>query len=92
LSKNIIELKKAGTQEDEIADQVKAAAAVFFSGGSDTTMGTLTIFFREMVRRPQILKKVHQEIDEVVERDRFPTFEDRPNLPYLECVLQETLR
>jgi cytochrome P450 len=92
LSKNIIELKKAGVREDEIADQVKAAAAVFFNGGSDTTTGTLTIFLRELVRRPEVLKKAQQEIDRVVGKDRLPAFEDRPDLPYLECVLQETLR
>jgi hypothetical protein len=92
LSKNIIESKAAGIQDDEIADQIKGAAAIFFSAGADTTAGTLTIFLRELVRRPEVLRKIQQEIDRVTGKDRLPTFDDMPDLPYLECVLQETLR
>lgn len=45
-----------------------------------------------MVLHPSIQKKAQAEIDRVVGQERLPTFEDRKNLPYLNFVLQETLR
>ena len=45
-----------------------------------------------MVRNPQIAKKAQEEIDRVVGTDRMPTLDDRERLPYLDCLLKETLR
>jgi cytochrome P450 len=45
-----------------------------------------------MITHPEILKKVQKEMDEVVGTDRLPTFDDRPSLPYLECIMSEVLR
>ncbi|KAF7300106.1 Cytochrome P450 [Mycena kentingensis (nom. inval.)] len=49
------------------------------SAGSMFTAGELT-------------NKAQEELDRVVGRDRAPTFEDRSQLPYVECVLQEVFR
>ena len=38
------------------------------------------------------MKKAQTEIDEVVGDDRLPTLEDRPHLPYIDCILKEALR
>jgi cytochrome P450 len=45
-----------------------------------------------MVHYPEVQKKAQAEIDEVVGRDRMPTFEDRQNLPYLRAMVREVLR
>jgi cytochrome P450 len=45
-----------------------------------------------MVLYPQEFKKAQQEVDRVIGRHRLPNFDDRPSLPYLECVLKEVLR
>lgn len=45
-----------------------------------------------MLQHPEVLKKAQQEMDTVVGSSRLPTFEDRPSLPYLECVMSEVLR
>ena len=45
-----------------------------------------------MITHPEVFKKAQKEIDAVVGSERLPTFEDRPNLPYLECVMNEVLR
>ncbi|KAK0727740.1 cytochrome P450 [Lasiosphaeria miniovina] len=37
-------------------------------------------------------RKAQEEIDRVVGGDRLPTFDDIPNLPYLNLILQETYR
>lgn len=45
-----------------------------------------------MARHPEIVKRAQEEIDRVIGTDRLPTYEDRPNLPYLECIMKEVFR
>ena len=45
-----------------------------------------------MLQHPEILRKAQEEIDTVVGTSRLPTFSDRPNLPYVEAVVNETMR
>ena len=45
-----------------------------------------------MARHPEIVKRAQAEIDRVVGTDRLPSIEDRPNMPYLECIMKEVFR
>jgi hypothetical protein len=45
-----------------------------------------------MVLHPDVQAKAQADIDRVVGQDRLPDFDDRPALPYLDAILQETLR
>jgi len=45
-----------------------------------------------MLQHPEVQERAQAEIDAVVGRNRLPDFDDRPNLPYIEAVLMETLR
>lgn len=45
-----------------------------------------------MVLHPEVYRKAQAEIDRVVGSERLPELEDRPSLPYLECVLKEVYR
>jgi cytochrome P450 len=38
---------------------------------------------------PKVQKKAQEELDRVVGHDRLPSFEDRPNLPYLNAIVTE---
>ena len=49
-------------------------------------------FVLMMIRHPEVLLKAQAEIDEVLGHDHLPTLEDRPNLPYIDCLLKEVLR
>jgi len=49
-------------------------------------------FFLAMLFHPDIQKKAQEELDSVIGRDRLPTFEDRPRLPFVDAVCKETLR
>ena len=45
-----------------------------------------------MLLYPEVQKKAQEELARVVGPNRLPEFDDRPNLPYLEAVMKETLR
>lgn len=49
-------------------------------------------FMLAMVRYPEVYRKLQEEIDQVVGRERLPDFDDRQALPYTECVIKETYR
>lgn len=42
-----------------------------------------------MVLFPEVVYKAQAQLDAVVGRSRFPTAEDRPNLPYIEAIIRE---
>lgn len=45
-----------------------------------------------MVHNQHVVKRAQEEIDHVIGQDRLPTLEDRDRLPYIDCILKETLR
>jgi Cytochrome P450 len=45
-----------------------------------------------MVLFPDVALKAQNEIDAVVGSERLPTFEDRPQLPYIDALVKEVLR
>jgi len=62
------------------------------AGGIDTTATTLEWLFYILCNYRETAKKVQEELDRVVGPDRLPTWKDRANLPYLNCVLLELMR
>ncbi|KAF9509880.1 hypothetical protein BS47DRAFT_1487742 [Hydnum rufescens UP504] len=71
---------------------LKGAAGAVYTAGQDTTSATLSIFLLNMILNPRVQLKAQNELDSIIGFDRLPTFEDRPSLPYIERVMQETLR
>lgn len=78
--------------DNVITTAVKEAASIAFAGGVETTTSTLLVFLLAMVLHPEAQAKAHAEIDRVVGKDRLPSFDDKPALPYVEGILRETLR
>jgi cytochrome P450 len=62
------------------------------SAGSDTTASGIRSFFLYMVLNPGVQRRAQAEIDEVTGGDRPPTYDDRPNLPYVEGLVKEIHR
>jgi cytochrome P450 len=62
-----------------------------FIAGHETTALTLTWMFVLLDGRPDVLRKMRDEVDSVLP-DRDPTFDDVPKMPYLRQVVSETLR
>jgi cytochrome P450 len=56
------------------------------------TVAALMSLFVATLLRPDIQKKAQDELDLVIGRERLPTFEDRPMLPFTDAVCRETLR
>ncbi|KAF9878842.1 cytochrome p450 1a2 [Colletotrichum karsti] len=73
-------------------DDIKGAAGAVYAAGQDTTWSTLVVFVLAMVLHPDIQEKAQTMIEEVVGKERLPRFGDRPRLPYIDCIVQETLR
>ncbi|KAH9951882.1 cytochrome P450, partial [Amylocystis lapponica] len=76
---------------DELED-IKGVAYTVFVGGAETTWATIMVFILAMIRVPEAQRKAQEEIDRVIGSGRMPDFSDRASLPYVECVLEETLR
>ncbi|EGO28626.1 hypothetical protein SERLADRAFT_413459 [Serpula lacrymans var. lacrymans S7.9] len=53
---------------------------------------TLHTFILAMAMHPDIYKKAQDEIDQVTGASRLPNIEDRPELPYLNCIMKEVHR
>ncbi|KAF7790551.1 hypothetical protein EIP86_001507 [Pleurotus ostreatoroseus] len=45
-----------------------------------------------MIHYPEVMRRAQAQIDEVVGRDRLPSFSDREQLPYIEAMVKEVLR
>jgi cytochrome P450 len=45
-----------------------------------------------MVLFPEIQKKAQEEIDHIVGGNRLPAFADKLSLPYITCIVWESLR
>lgn len=56
------------------------------------TYSTLQTFAAVMLMFPKAQAQAQQEIDSILGQGRLPNFQDRQSLPYVECVLWETLR
>ena len=41
---------------------------------------------------PEVVKMIQAELDNVVGRDRMPTFDDEPSLPFLGAFIKEVTR
>lgn len=61
-------------------------------GGTDTTSNTLEFVIAEMMNKPEVMKKAHQELDVVVGKDNVVEESHIYKLPYLTAVMKETMR
>ena len=52
----------------------------------------MLVIFLLMALHPEVQKKAQEEIDAVVGTERLPTFDDRSNLPYIDCIMKEVHR
>ena len=56
------------------------------------TTASVMVFLVAALLRPEIQTKAQEELDAVTGRERLPTFEDRPKLPFVDAICKEVLR
>ncbi|KAK1436615.1 hypothetical protein QVD17_02397 [Tagetes erecta] len=71
---------------------IRAFVLDLLAAGSDTSAGTMEWAMALLLNHPQVLKKAQAEMDRVIGNNRLVEESDMPNLPYLRCIINETLR
>ena len=56
------------------------------------TTAAFGTFFLTMTLFPAAFQRAREELDNVIGTGRLPTFADRPNVPYFDALIKETLR
>ncbi|KAG6557051.1 hypothetical protein Mapa_000977 [Marchantia paleacea] len=72
--------------------QIKAAIQDIIVASSSTSTASMLWILAELLKEPAIMRKLQQELDDVVGRDRLVEESDLVNLPYLKCVVKEVFR
>ncbi|CAE7102644.1 unnamed protein product [Rhizoctonia solani] len=71
---------------------IKWTGVSIFTAGSTTTSSLIKSLFLMVCLYPEVARKAQAEIDSVVGRERIPSLEDRPSLPYTDALVQEIMR
>ncbi|KAH9039822.1 cytochrome P450 [Lactarius pseudohatsudake] len=56
------------------------------------TVAAMYSLFLALILYPEVQKRAQAELDSVISRDRLPTYDDRPRLPYIEAMCKELMR
>ncbi|KAL0414174.1 UNVERIFIED_CONTAM: cytochrome [Sesamum radiatum] len=89
----LIQLKEDRSSSIQINwDHVKGVLMDIFVAGTDTTAAAITWAMTALIKKPQVLNKVQQEIRTMVGKKGSVAEEDIHKLPYLKAVVKETLR
>ena len=79
-------------EESRMSDeQVRDEVVSLYIAGHDTTATTLAYALYLVSRHPEVEKRFHAELDDVL-GDRDATLDDLPHLPLTDRIIRETLR
>uniref|UniRef100_A0A0D3HW50 Cytochrome P450 n=1 Tax=Oryza barthii TaxID=65489 RepID=A0A0D3HW50_9ORYZ len=81
---------RSGSAGDGDQDKEKKGSLLF--AGTDTSALTIEWAMAQLVTHPETMKKARAEIDANVGTARLVEEADMANLPYIQCVIKETLR
>ncbi|KAL5580346.1 hypothetical protein UlMin_012788 [Ulmus minor] len=71
---------------------IKALLLNLFTAGTDTSSSIIEWALAEMLKNPTILERAHEEMDQVIGRNRRLLESDLAKLPYLQAICKETFR
>ncbi|CAL1262445.1 unnamed protein product [Larinioides sclopetarius] len=85
--------KKSGDPNSTFTKEVLAdLSRAFFGAGSETVRVTVDWMLLVCAAYPEVQKKIHSEIDEVIGPERFPTRNDHLSMPFTEAAIAELMR
>ena len=64
----------------------------FFFGGVSTTTNTSYYLINNLLHNPEVFRKLQQEADAVIGKERLPNISDRASMPYTCATIFEILR
>lgn len=73
-------------------DIIKGAAGTLLVAGTDTSMVTIEWAMSLLTNHPDTMEKARDELNLNVGKHRIMSEFDLPNLPFLRCIINETLR
>ncbi|KAK8503932.1 hypothetical protein V6N12_019101 [Hibiscus sabdariffa] len=89
----MLEMNRRGDNKTSLTDmEVKALLLDMLIGGTDTIPTTVEWAMTELLRHPDIMKKLVEEIDTVTGKQNLVDDSHLPQLSYLEAIIKETLR
>ncbi|KAI7728952.1 hypothetical protein M8C21_018086 [Ambrosia artemisiifolia] len=84
---------KRNSEPDYYTDNViKGNMMALLFAGTDTSSATIEWAMSLLLNHPNVLEKARAEIDEYTRQERLVQETDLPNLPYIQCIVNETLR
>jgi len=87
----LLEARDEETGEGMTDRQLRDEVMTLFAAGHETTAVALTWCWSLLGRHPEVERRLHAEVDEVL-AGRAPAFEDLERLPYARMVVEETMR
>jgi cytochrome P450 len=96
-SKNFVEILLVIQRENKLgfpisSDTIKALILDMFAAGTDTTSIGMKWTVTELLRHPQVLNKLQNEVRQVMKGKPNVTQEDLEKMSYLKLVIKEALR
>ena len=83
-------IKEEGEGYDR--DQLHYTIRDLLLAGTETSTTTLLWAFAFVASRPEVQKRLQQEIDSVVGTGCAPSYDDRSKMPYVEAFILELMR
>ncbi|KAI9449576.1 cytochrome P450 [Lactarius psammicola] len=91
--KNLQEAERlSGSERVKVETTIQETLASLYAAAADTTVSAILTAFLALLLRPDLQIRAQAELDAVIGRERLPTFEDRPRLPFIDAVCKEALR
>ncbi|XKL64575.1 hypothetical protein PGB90_004661 [Kerria lacca] len=87
-----MEEKQSKTVEMFTDQQLLACFLDLVQAASESNANSISFILLYVALNPHVQKKIHEELDRIIGKNRIPKLEDKQNLPYCEAVIYETLR